>query len=366
MEKIKEEKFKILNYNILAPGLVKDSLQIDDEEIKNRPYLDTDYRYGKIFDLINKLQPDICLFEEYEEDGEFKALFEKNKIPHEILFKKRPGMHDEGCAISYNKEKFEMEYFCPLELRTFEQQSYTSYKKFNKNIYDKENVAALLLLKSKQTSLYYLFICCHLLFNSGRGDIKLGQIYQIIQSALLIKSYYKDINITTILAGDFNSSPNSAIYEYITQKSLDVEFLDRTKLSGQTGYEYKSGISLKDINNYWYQQIISTFPEFVEDDIYLVKKNKKRSEESKEQGNKMILENKMPMKSFYKEKNGKEPEITSYSLSFQGTFDFIFYNSIYNININYTMDVPTLPYRIPDENNPSDHSPLFVEFTVTY
>ena len=70
------------------------------------------------------------------------------------------------------------------------------------------------------------------------------------------------------------------------------------------------------------------------------------------------------MKSFYKEKNGKEPQMTCLSISFKGTFDFLFYNTDLNMTINSVLEVPNISFDIPDKDNPSDHLPLYVEFSV--
>ena len=380
MESKNEEIIKILSYNILAQSLLSDSLQIPEEQVKKIPYLDIDYRVNKIFQIIDNLHPDICLFQEFEHNGKLKQKFIDNNYSYEILFKKRPGNHDEGCAIVYDTKKFYLDYYCSLEFR-LENENYNNsnnsnnsnkYNNYNNNtkkknqtesIYNKENVAIFAFLKSYKTNFYYLIICSHLLFNCSRGDIKLGQIYQIIQSALLFKDYYYKCKITTIFGADLNSTPNSAIYEYITSNSLDVEFLNKANLSGQTRKNYKTDTSFAEINYRWYNEIINTFPEFGEHIIIL--KNNNQKNKNNYYGNKgLVLKNKLVMKSFYKEKNGKEPEITSLSSSFKGTFDFLFYNTQLELNINSVLNTPNYSFDMPDKDNPSDHLPLFVEFRI--
>ena len=374
MESKKEETLKIMSYNILAQSLISDSLHITEEQAQNISYLNIDYRTDKIFQKINELHPDVFLFQEYEHKGKLSEKLKANNYSYEILYKKRPGDHQEGCAIGFDKKKFKLEYYGSLELRTENQKNNynknNNHKKAqNSNIYNKENVAIFLLLQSYATSFYYLVICSHLLFNCSRGDIKLGQIYQIIQSALLIKSYYSSYNITTIFGADLNSTPNSAIYEYITSKSIDVEYLNKANLSGQTNKNYKSESSLGDVNYEWHNEIINTYPKFRDYNIVLITKKKKYKknnygydDEDYDKG--LILENKMVMKSFYKEKNGKEPSMTSLSSSFKGTFDFLFYNTNLNLQINKVLNIPNISFDIPDKDNPSDHLPLFVEFTI--
>lgn len=381
MESIKKETIKILSYNILAQSLLSDSLKMTEEQIKNTTYLDIDYRSNKIVETIDNLNPDICLFQEYEKQSKLKEKLKTNNHSYEILFKKRPGNHQEGCAIAYDTKKFKLEYYCSLEFRLDEYNNNIKYKdygnKYNnknqsKNIYNKENVAIFLFLKSYKTKFYYLIICSHLLFNASRGDIKLGQIYQIIQCALLFKSYYKDKNITTIFGADLNSTPNSAIYDFITSNSIDVEFLNKANLSGQTRKNYITDTSFADINYEWYNEIINTYPKFRDYSIILINKNKKfyKNKYNENDDNEigyskgLILKNKFVMKSFFKEKNGKEPQMTSLSSSFKGTFDFLFYNTNLKLDIKNVLDVPNLSFSLPDKDNPSDHLPLFVEFDI--
>ena len=363
MESKKEENIKILSYNILAQSLLSDSLHLTNEEINEIDYLKLDYRFNKILEKIIELEPDICLFQEYEQNGKLEELLNSKNLSYKIITKKRPGNHEEGCAIAYNKKKFSLKYCYALEFRSENLKT----KKFSKKkgspyLFNKENVATMIVLESFETSFYYLIICSHLLFNNNRGDIKLGQIYQIIQSALLIKNYYKNHPITTIFGADLNSTQNSAIYEYITKNELDVEFLFKNTLSGQSKENYISTESLYDENSLWYKEIINTYPKF--ENYRLILLTKKYYDNDEDKKDKLILENKMPMKSFYKEKNGEEPKKTCLSKTFQGTFDFLFYNTSYNIDIKKVLDIPENNSDIPDKNNPSDHYPLFVEFNI--
>ena len=128
--------------------------------------------------------------------------------------------------------------------------------------------------------------------------------------------------------------------------------------------EYISENSLWDENFQWYNEIINTYPKFNGYKIILITKKYKKNYYDDNKDKKMILENKVVMKSFYKEKNGKEPNITSYSKSFKGTLDFLFYNTDLNIEINKVLDIPELNHDIPDINHPSDHLPLFAEFKI--
>jgi hypothetical protein len=106
----------------------------------------------------------------------------------------------------------------------------------NKNIseiYDRDNVCLFAVLKYKaDPNLCFIVASSHILFNNKRGDVKLGQVYQIINSFEILKNYYKSTfrEVNLILCGDFNSAPNSGVYKMITNGSLDCSKLDKRKV----------------------------------------------------------------------------------------------------------------------------------------
>jgi mRNA deadenylase 3'-5' endonuclease subunit Ccr4 len=100
-------------------------------------------------------------------------------------------------------------------------------------IYDRDNVALFAILKHKlKEDVCFIVVSTHLLFNTNRGDVKLGQTYQIIKTLELLKSKYKSqfSKISLIFSGDFNAIPNSGIYKFITKGSLDCSDIDRRKV----------------------------------------------------------------------------------------------------------------------------------------
>lgn len=102
---------------------------------------------------------------------------------------------------------------------------------------NKPNVCILALLKDKlitDAKEAYLVVNCHILYNCGRGDIKLVQIMLIIKAInLIIEEIDDSWNVNIIFAGDFNSCPNSPIYEVLTQGNLEWLTQHKKKWSGQ-------------------------------------------------------------------------------------------------------------------------------------
>ena len=109
----------------------------------------------------------------------------------------------------------------------------------NKNIseiYNRDNVCIFAVLKYlARPEICFIVASCHLLFNTNRGDVKLGQVYQISSTLENLKNIYSNNfqKVNLILCGDFNSMPNSGIYKYLTEGTLDCKKIEKKKISGQ-------------------------------------------------------------------------------------------------------------------------------------
>lgn len=77
----------------------------------------------------------------------------------------------------------------------------------------------------------------HILYSKELGDIKLAQLNLITQWLSKIKNYvmagFPDYSISIVFGGDFNSSPNSGIYQYMSEGYYDFKSQNRDQISGQ-------------------------------------------------------------------------------------------------------------------------------------
>ena len=387
--KVTKDYIRVMNYNILAPNLFYNSVRLEEEEEEKEEIYEWSYRSNLIIKMIKNLEIDIICFEELEEEDNENFINQLKELNYNYKFKKRPKhgkeIHFEGCGIFYNINKFELiesfelEYFCKDSV-----------------IYNKDNIAIFTLLKSKikynnlKDNDLLLITCSHILFNDNRGDIKLAQIYQLQKSFTLIKKKYKDFNIRIIFCCDLNSTENSKIYEYLTNKSLNCEFVNIRELSGQKFIKFKKGnfnydiymdnkkqnLTLTESNyeqNYsWFNEIINVYPIIKknEDKLNQNTKIKLLLEEYYNYREKLILKNDNILISSYKELIGNEPEATIYSIGLIGTIDYIFH-SINNIKTKQVFEIPKILELlnnniklIPNEKNPSDHFPLISDLEI--
>ena len=372
-----------MSYNILAPSLLFSSVRLPEEILEFNEIYQWPYRSKLIIEIILKLQIDIICFQELEEEDNEDFLNKLKENNFDYRFKKRPKQNKielkEGCGIFYNINKFEL-------IESFE----LEYKCKDSFIVNKENVAIFILLKNKieyknvKNNDLLLIVCSHLLFNDKRGDIKLGQIYELQKSISAIKIKYKQFNIRIIFCCDLNSTEISNIYEYLTNNFLNCEFVDIRILSGQKYSKFKSNefnyeyymnnkkIKLTlDYSNFennqnWFNEIINVYPIIKQNEDKLNKNTKIEliKNEYYDESENLILKNENVLISCYKEIIGNEPEITFYTDGYRGTVDYIFH-SINNLKAKQILKIPSISdlenkeiNLIPNENNPSDHFPI--------
>ena len=223
----KNKYIRVIQYNILCDSLLKATTKLTEESIKKFDFYNWENRKKRILEELKNLNGDLIGFEEFERDENFIKEF--NQIGYEFLFKPRTGEHSEGCGLLYKENKFNL-----IEVYTLNFNMNILSEKDQSEIYNRDNVAlfGIFNLKSDENS---IIICCvaHILFNLGRGDIKLGQVYQIFQTFEIFKEKYNNKNINIFLLSDLNAIPKSGVYKLITTGELDCNKINRYKLSGQ-------------------------------------------------------------------------------------------------------------------------------------
>lgn len=219
---------RVVQYNILCDSLLPISTKIFEEDLKLYPYFSWENRSEKILNELKTINADLIGLTEVENDSNFiKKLQELN---YEFALKPRPGNHSEGCAIAWKIDKFEL-----IDLLCIE---YNINKTINNKspIYDRDNVAIIGIFKVNEISnTIILFSNIHLLFNLNRGDVKLGQIYQLTNALNELKNKYEQLNnkVYIIVTSDLNSIPKSAVYKLLTTGKLDCNTIEKNHISGQ-------------------------------------------------------------------------------------------------------------------------------------
>lgn len=135
------------------------------------------------------------------------------------MYKRRTRAKTDGCAICYRGNRFTQLSVSMLEFFRPETE-----------LLDRDNVGIVLLLQpivtwgseAMEKGPPLCVANTHLLFNPGRGDVKLAQlVIMLAEINHVVKSCRaKGEHCNVILCGDFNSVPNMPLYQFITTGQL--------------------------------------------------------------------------------------------------------------------------------------------------
>ncbi|KAH9722673.1 Carbon catabolite repressor protein 4 [Citrus sinensis] len=129
------------------------------------------------------------------------------------VYKARTGDANDGCAIFWKEKLFTLLHQENIEFQNFglrHNVAQLCVLKMNQSLLESAE-ESLLSMVSQSQSLVVGNI--HVLFNPNRGDIKLGQIRLFLEKAYKLSQEWGGIPV--LLAGDLNSSPNSALYQFL-------------------------------------------------------------------------------------------------------------------------------------------------------
>ncbi|KAG5618978.1 hypothetical protein H5410_018802 [Solanum commersonii] len=266
-----QDRVVFMSYNILG---VKNAAAHEDLYRNVSPkYLDWDYRKKLICKEIRDYNPGIMCFQEVDRFDDLDYLLQKEGFKG--VYQARTGDASDGCAIFWNSKLFDILHEESIEFQNFNLrnnvcqlcvfkcayyfdklldnvafgslylaksadqtnrfaavQNYMSFSGFTLSMNVKSSSKDMSASNSESVSSpSFLVGNIHVLYNPNRGDIKLGQVRLFLESAQRLSHEWGDIPV--VLAGDLNSMPQSAMYQFLTSNKLDIQMHDRKQISGQ-------------------------------------------------------------------------------------------------------------------------------------
>nr|GLL22005.1 carbon catabolite repressor protein 4 homolog 3 [Ipomoea trifida] len=341
-----QERFTVVSYNVLGD---RNALKHGDlYRYVPSVYLNWDYRRAVICEELLQLSPDIICLQEVDKYYDLLNVLEK--AGYAGSYKRRTGDYVDGCAMFWKADKCQL-----LEGESIE------FKQFGL----RDNVAQLSVFEmpegSETGSRRVVIGNIHVLYNPHRGDVKLGQIRFLTSRAYILSEKWE--NAPVVLAGDYNSTPGSAIYKFLSSSELNILLHDRKELSGQRRNR-NTVLRLRREKNTL----------FVLMDRFLNKCGWTDEEINVATGtNNHIIMHPLKLNSSYAAVKGSvrtrgsnnEPLATSYHSKFLGTVDYLWYSDglvptkvLDTVPINALVKIGSLPSK----KLGSDHLPLAAEF----
>ncbi|CAI9113583.1 OLC1v1014212C2 [Oldenlandia corymbosa var. corymbosa] len=217
-----KDRIVFVSYNILGVG---NASKHPDLYRKVPPeYLNWDYRKRILYKEIKSYKAGIMCLQEVDRFEDLGHLLKKNGFKG--VYKGRTGEALDGCATFWNADLFTL-----LHEESIEFQSYGLRNNACQICVFKMNSDRNSQEPTKCPSRSFVVGNIHLLFNPSRGDIKLGQMRLFLQKAHTLSHEWG--NIPVVIAGDFNSMPQSPMYQFLTSSELNIQLHDRKQISGQ-------------------------------------------------------------------------------------------------------------------------------------
>ncbi|KAL9243418.1 hypothetical protein vseg_017308 [Gypsophila vaccaria] len=207
-----EERLVVVSYNILGVDNASKHQYLYHKILPK--HLNWDHRKTVICKELAQYNPSIVCFQEVDRFSDLQAILDQDG--YEGVLKARTGNACDGCAMFWKKERFVLLHEEHIDFRGYGL---------------RDNVAQFCVLKTADGCRKLVVGNIHVLFNTKRGDIKLGQVRLYLEKAYKLSQEWGDIPV--VLSGDFNSYPQSAVYQYISSGKLEILQHDRRHISGQ-------------------------------------------------------------------------------------------------------------------------------------
>ena len=221
----------------------------------------------------------------------------------------------------------------------------------------------------------------HVLFNPGRGDIKIAQVRVLAAAAAQMRADFDDAPV--IMAGDFNCVPDSPLYRFLAEGSSAFINYDRKEMSGQVeGMHVGAGAGRRAASpkpsprppkkpprkakfdpgpNHWRPEHIATalgHPPEESDNTSI--------SSGGETGGGPVVHLGLEVASAYAAVLGREPDYTSAHRRFVGTVDYVWYGGgglvPTRVLLPADLEFGFGHAGLPDWNYPSDHQALTIDF----
>ncbi|VEU19797.1 DEKNAAC100302 [Brettanomyces naardenensis] len=186
----------------------------------------------------------------FMEEKNFGSIFERKLAP--TYWDRNLTMMD-GVSIFYNKEKVKLLNYERIEFTSFFQNPkfFEQTKDTRQRLVSRNTVALVAVLEHIETHEVLFVANTHLYWSPRHEDVKLMQTYELTELVWkAVQRYYhqccdKDIQeqmessdgVNIILAGDFNSAPDSMVSRYLVNGNIDI-----TKEKQMQVYDYGSTV----------------------------------------------------------------------------------------------------------------------------
>uniref|UniRef100_A0A8C6TQE6 Angel homolog 2 (Drosophila) n=2 Tax=Neogobius melanostomus TaxID=47308 RepID=A0A8C6TQE6_9GOBI len=214
--------FTVMSYNILSQDLLVDNSYL--YRHCDPLVLLWEYRLPRILREIQAHDADILCLQEVQEDHFIRQIRPAlEALGYQCEYKKRTGYKSDGCAVVFKTSRLSLLSANPVE-----------YFRRGDTLLDRDNVGLVVRLSpASDPASSFCVANTHLLYNPRRGDIKLAQLAILLAEVKRMSRLPDGSTNPVLLCGDFNSTPWSPLYRFLTTGCLDYKGMPIGMVSGQ-------------------------------------------------------------------------------------------------------------------------------------
>ncbi|XP_014259639.1 2',5'-phosphodiesterase 12 [Cimex lectularius] len=255
------DQFRVMSYNLLADLYAETEVAIKQLFAHCPPFaLSIDYRKPLLLREIMGYKADIiCLQEVDVKIFEYDLSFLLGCVDFAGEMAKKNGTVSEGVATFFNKTKFRLVQQCKYVFgeEVDKDKMFADIwdqiklnEKLVEKIKDLGTVLQILVLESVQNPSNYLVLGnTHLYFHPTADHIRLLQAAMALRwmNSTISQFEEKGKNISMIFCGDFNSTPESGVYEFMTANVIPPDYKEWSSVEEEkiTGLELKHNFQIK-------------------------------------------------------------------------------------------------------------------------
>jgi len=139
---------------------------------------------------------------------------------YQCEYKKRTGSKPDGCAVVFKTSRLSLHSSNPVE-----------FLRPGDALLDRDNVGLVLMLRPADGDAVICVANTHLLYNPRRGDIKLAQLAILLAEIGRLSRPPGQPANPVVLCGDFNSTPRSPLYRFLTTGCLEYRGLQSSMVT---------------------------------------------------------------------------------------------------------------------------------------
>jgi len=236
-----EDSIRVLQYNVLA-------------ETYNTPdrysycpgwALKWNYRGRNIVNEMLAYQPDIITLQEVDMYEWFEQ--QLSKYGFKGIYRQRPKGKPDGVAIFYNTSRIRVLNLHNVNYNSLE--PLPAVKAYDTQRYQKNNIALFALIETiptdeTATSRRFVVATTHTYWDPQLSDLKLRQAHMLLQELKRYVDTMGDgLNTPVIISGDFNSMPNSAMYELYSRGVVSGSHAEMLEFSSTEDFKHDFTLS---------------------------------------------------------------------------------------------------------------------------